>query len=74
MIEVHLFVSAALSLSYFFSFFLLFSPSLLFFIPLLFPFFFSYSFDFYFPASGQAVITGVVTSPPPVLAFNSYRA
>ena len=29
---------------------------------------------FYFPASGQAVITGVVPSPPPVLAFNFYRA
>ena len=28
----------------------------------------------YFPASGQAVVTGVVPSPPPVLAFNFYRA
>ena len=30
-------------------------------------FFFAY---FYFPASGQAVVTGVVPSPPPILAFN----
>ena len=31
--------------------------------------------SFYFPASGQAVVTGVVPSPlPPVLAFNFYRA
>ena len=29
---------------------------------------------FYFPASGQAVVTGVDPSPPPVLASNSYRA
>ena len=34
-------------------------------------FFFSH---FYFPASGQAVVTGVVPSPPPVLAFIFYRA
>ena len=27
-----------------------------------------------FPASGQAVVTGVVPSPPPVLALNFYRA
>ena len=32
----------------------------------LFSFFFSH---FYFPASGQAVVTGVVPSSPPVLAF-----
>ena len=28
----------------------------------------------YFSASGQAVVTGVVTSSPPVLAFHFYRA
>ena len=39
-------------------------------------FFFVFVFfaHFYFPASGQAVVTGVVPSPPPVLAFNFYRA
>ena len=34
-------------------------------------FFFSH---FYFPASGQAVVTGVVPFFPPVLAFDFYRA
>ena len=29
---------------------------------------------FYIPASGQAVVTGVVPCSPPVLAFNFYRA
>ena len=35
---------------------------------------FMFSHTFYFPASGQAVVTGVVPPPPPVLAFNFYRA
>ena len=33
-------------------------------------FFFSH---YYFPASGQAVVTGVVPFLPPVLAFDLYR-
>ena len=37
-------------------------------------FFFFFFAHFYFPASGQAVVTGVVPSPLPVLAFNFYRA
>ena len=36
--------------------------------------FFIISTHIYFPVSGQAVVTGVVTSPPPVLAFNFYLA
>ena len=36
-------------------------------------FFFFFS-HFYFPASGQAVVTGAVPSSPPVHAFNFYRA
>ena len=31
-------------------------------------------FALYFPASGQAVVTGVVPSSPPVLAFIFYSA
>ena len=44
-------------------------------LPLFF-FFFFLSHTSNFPASGQAVVTvtGVVPSPPPVLAFNFYRA
>ena len=38
--------------------------------PSFFCFFFSH---FYFPASGQAVVTGLVSSSPPVLAFNFTR-
>ena len=30
--------------------------------------------QFYFPASGQAVVTGVFPSSPPLLAFNYDRA
>ena len=33
-----------------------------------------FSSHFYVPASGQAVVTGVVPSSPPVLALNFYRA
>ena len=36
-------------------------------------FLFPHTFTF-FPPSGQAVVTSVVLSPPPVLAFNFYRA
>ena len=35
---------------------------------------FIYFAHFYFPASGQAVVTGVVPFPPLVLDFNFYRA
>ena len=37
-------------------------------------FFFRFSTHIYFPASGQAVVTGVVPFSPPVLAFILYRA
>ena len=37
-------------------------------------FFFFFFSPSSFPASGQAVVTGAVPSPPPVLAFNFYRA
>ena len=33
-----------------------------------------FSSHFYFPTSGQAVVTGVVPFSPPVVAFNFYRA
>ena len=36
--------------------------------------FFPAHVDYTFSASGQAVVTGVVPSFPPVLAFNFYRA
>ena len=47
---------------------------ILFFLFFLFIYFFFSILTFYFPASGQAVVTGVVPSPPPVRAFNFYRA
>ena len=36
--------------------------------------FFFFFAHIYFPASGQAVVAGVVPFPPPVLAFIFYRA
>ena len=37
-------------------------------------FFFFFLAHFHFPASGQAVVTGVIPSPSPILAFIFYRA
>ena len=49
------------------------TATLLLYLSLFSTFFFLLFFShFYFPASGQAVVTGVVPSPPPVLTFNFF--